>query len=52
MGERWFHTPAIPGEGELVELDPQESSHATRSRQLEAGEEIVLSNGAALALDE
>ena len=46
MAEHWFHTPAIPHEGELVELDAQESSHATRSRHLEPGKEIVLSDGA------
>ena len=49
MSERWFHAVSIPGEGEPVELDPAEGRHATRSRQLENGEEIALSDGAGTA---
>jgi 16S rRNA (uracil1498-N3)-methyltransferase len=49
VSERWFHAVSIPGEGEPVELDPAEGRHATRSRQLENGEEIALSDGAGTA---
>lgn len=50
MSGKWFHATTIPPEGARVSLDLEETRHATRWRQFEAGAEVSLRVETAAAL--